>query len=210
MLENLTARLNPNASCLPEPLRVADPRSGARRFSATASQRAHVADEAAADGLAIGRVVELDRIVIVGEDGAVAGVGLDDILDGEADLFTAGVDLHGVHDWNVVIRNFAPTYDATAREDVARLAFQSSPMASISTWRSPVLLIHGDDDRNVPFSETVDIVEALRGQGVQFEQLIFPDEVHDFLLHRHWLQAYTAAADFFDRKLKGGAAAASR
>src|SRR5574341_109471 len=127
-----------------------------------------------------------------------------------SDLFKAGVDLHGVHDWNVVIRNFAPSYDATAREEVARLAFQSSPMASVSTWRSPVLLIHGDDDRNVPFSETVDIVESLRAQGVEFEQLIFPDEVHDFLLHRHWLQAYQAAAEFFDRKLKGGAAASMR
>jgi dipeptidyl aminopeptidase/acylaminoacyl peptidase len=127
-----------------------------------------------------------------------------------SDLFKAGVDLHGVHDWNVVIRNFAPSYDAGSREEVARLAFQSSPMSSVATWRSPVLLIHGDDDRNVPFSETVDIVEALRTQGVEFEQLIFPDEVHDFLLHRHWLQAYRAGADFFDRKLKGGAATGTR
>jgi dipeptidyl aminopeptidase/acylaminoacyl peptidase len=121
-----------------------------------------------------------------------------------SDLFKAGVDFHGVHDWNVVIRNFAPTYDATAREDLARLAFESSPMASISTWRSPVLLIHGDDDRNVPFSETVDVVEALRGQGVTFEELIFPDEVHDFLLHRDWVRAYAATVEFLDRKLKGG------
>jgi len=127
-----------------------------------------------------------------------------------SDLFKAGVDLHGVHDWNVVIRNFAPGYDAASREEVARRAFQSSPMASVATWRSPVLLIHGDDDRNVPFSETVDLAEALRAQGVEFEQLIFPDEVHDFLLHRHWLQAYQAAADFFDRKLKGGGAASTR
>jgi dipeptidyl aminopeptidase/acylaminoacyl peptidase len=127
-----------------------------------------------------------------------------------SDLFKAGVDFHGVHDWNVVIRNFAPGYDAQAREDVARLAFQSSPMASISTWRSPVLLIHGDDDRNVPFSETVDVVEALRGQGVTFEELIFPDEVHDFLLHRDWVRAYAASADFLDRKLKSGPATGAR
>jgi dipeptidyl aminopeptidase/acylaminoacyl peptidase len=119
-----------------------------------------------------------------------------------SDLFKAGVDFHGVHDWNVVIRNFATSYDPGAREDVARLAFQSSPMASVSTWRSPVLLIHGDDDRNVPFSESVDLAEALRKQGVHFEQLIFPDEVHDFLLHRHWVQAYKAGVDFFERFLR--------
>lgn len=118
-----------------------------------------------------------------------------------SDLFAAGVDVHGVHDWNQVIRNFVPSYNAEARADLARLAFESSPMASIDTWRSPVLLIHGDDDRNVPFSETVELAEALRGQGVEFEQLIFPDEVHGFLLHRNWLAAFRASADFLMRKL---------
>ncbi len=118
-----------------------------------------------------------------------------------SDLFAAGVDLHGVHDWNQVIRNFVPAYQAEQRVEVARLAFESSPMASLDTWRSPVLVIHGDDDRNVPFSETVDLVERLRARGVEVEQLIFPDEVHGFLLHRNWLAAYEAAAEFFDRKL---------
>lgn len=118
-----------------------------------------------------------------------------------SDLFAAGVDLHGVHDWNVVIRNFAPEYDPEEREEAAKLAHESSPMAHVATWRSPVLLIHGDDDRNVPFSETVDLVEALRRQGVRFEQLVFPDEVHGFLLHRNWLAAYRRAAAFLQREL---------
>lgn len=118
-----------------------------------------------------------------------------------SDLFAAGVDVHGVHDWNVVIRNFVPEYDAAKREEVARLAFESSPMADVETWRSPVLLIHGDDDRNVPFSETVDLAEALREQGVYFEQLVFPDEVHGFLLHENWLAAFRASAEFLDRHL---------
>jgi dipeptidyl aminopeptidase/acylaminoacyl peptidase len=116
-------------------------------------------------------------------------------------LFAAGVDLHGVHDWNVVIRNFAPSYDPEARRDQARLAFESSPMASVDTWRSPVLLVHGDDDRNVPFSETVDLAAALRKRGVDFEELIFPDEVHDFLVQSRWTEAFEKAAEFFDRRL---------
>jgi dipeptidyl aminopeptidase/acylaminoacyl peptidase len=120
-----------------------------------------------------------------------------------SDLFAAGVDVHGVHDWNIVIRNFVPSYNAAAREEFSRLAFESSPMAYIESWRSPVLLIHGDDDRNVPFSESVHLAESLARQGVEFEQLIFPDEVHGFLLHRNWIAAYEAAADFFERKLKG-------
>jgi dipeptidyl aminopeptidase/acylaminoacyl peptidase len=119
-----------------------------------------------------------------------------------SDLFAAGVDMHGVHDWNIVIRNFVPAYDAGAKPDAARLAFESSPLSSVKTWRSPVLLIHGDDDRNVPFSETVHLVEALRKQGVEFEQLIFPDEIHDFLTQADWLRAYHASVDFFDKHLK--------
>jgi dipeptidyl aminopeptidase/acylaminoacyl peptidase len=123
-----------------------------------------------------------------------------------SDLFAAGVDIHGVHDWNVVVNDFVPSYDASKRQDFARLAYESSPMAHVDGWRSPVLVIHGDDDRNVPFSETVDLVEALRARGVEVEQLIFPDEVHSFLLHENWLRAYRATAEFFDRKLGSGAA----
>ncbi|HUI53486.1 MAG TPA: prolyl oligopeptidase family serine peptidase [Bryobacteraceae bacterium] len=126
-----------------------------------------------------------------------------------SDLFAAGVDFHGVHDWsartggNPNAAAPAPALAAAegAREDASRLAFESSPMASVKNWRSPALLIHGDDDRNVNFSETVNLVAALRQQGVYFEQLIIPDEIHGFLRHASWLRAYHAAADFFKRKL---------
>ncbi len=121
-----------------------------------------------------------------------------------SDLFAAGVDMHGVHDWNLELPTFSPSYDPREHTDFARLAFESSPMASVSTWRSPVLLIHGDDDRNVPFAETVQLVEALRKQKVEFEELIFPDEIHDFLLRRDWIRAYTASADFLERKIGTG------
>ncbi|HEV2350493.1 MAG TPA: prolyl oligopeptidase family serine peptidase [Terriglobia bacterium] len=118
-----------------------------------------------------------------------------------SNLFAAGVDMHGVHDWNIVIHHFVPAYDPEAHPDAARLAFESSPLAAVKTWRSPVLLIQGDDDRNVPFSETVHLAEALRKQGVTFEQLVFPDEIHEFLMHKTWLAAYHAAADFLNRRL---------
>lgn len=122
-------------------------------------------------------------------------------LSRASDLFAAGVDLHGVHDWNVVIRNFQPGFNPEAQQEIARRAFLASPMSSIDGWRSPVLVVHGDDDRNVPFSETVDLVEQLRKRDVHVEQLIFPDEVHGFLLHERWVRTFKAAADFFDRYL---------
>jgi dipeptidyl aminopeptidase/acylaminoacyl peptidase len=146
--------------------------------------------------------VDPDRIGLWGgsDGGYLTALG----LARASDLFAAGVDLHGVHDWNVVIRNFVPTYDATALQEFAELALSSSPMADLDRWRSPVLLIHGDDDRNVPFSESVALAVELRKRGVEFEELVFPDEVHGFLLHKNWLAAFRAASDFFDRKLWRG------
>jgi len=118
-----------------------------------------------------------------------------------SNLFAAGVDFHGVHNWKSGIRNFIPGFQPTPEQE--RRAFESSPMAWLDGWRSPVLLIHGDDDRNVNFNETVELVEALRQRHVEVEQLVLPDEVHSFLRNASWLAGYRAAADFFDRKLKG-------
>jgi dipeptidyl aminopeptidase/acylaminoacyl peptidase len=117
-------------------------------------------------------------------------------------LFAAGVDFHGVHDWNLEwpAASFTRDYVQTA-ERLAR-AYRASPLADISGWRSPVLLVHGDADHNVPFVETVRLAEALRKQGVPFEQLIFPDDVHDLLVRAHWLTAYAATLDFLERHLR--------
>jgi dipeptidyl aminopeptidase/acylaminoacyl peptidase len=114
-----------------------------------------------------------------------------------SDIFAAGVDFHGVHDW--------PTDNWDGKNistELTKLAHESSPVTSVDTWKSPVLFIHGDDDRNVYFTQTVDLVARLRARGVAIEQLVFPDEVHDFLLHRSWLAGYRATSDFFDRRLK--------
>jgi dipeptidyl aminopeptidase/acylaminoacyl peptidase len=118
-----------------------------------------------------------------------------------SDLFAAGVDMHGVHDWRVDVPTLGPDSDPNEQANVMRVAFESSPIAFVSTWRSPVLLIHGDDDHEVSFSETGELAEALRRQKVDFEELIFPDEGHAFLLRRDWVRAYNASVDFLGRKL---------
>jgi len=122
-------------------------------------------------------------------------------LSRASNLFAAGVDFHGVHDWNQGIRTFLPDYNVLDDPDFSRRAFAASPMASVDTWKSPVLLIHGDDDRNVSFIESINLITALRKRQVEVEQLVFPDEVHDFLRHQNWVRGYKAAADFFGRRL---------
>jgi dipeptidyl aminopeptidase/acylaminoacyl peptidase len=143
------------------------------------------------------RDVDADRIGLWGGSygGYLTALG----LARASNLFAAGVDIHGVHNWNVGIRTFIPDY--APKPDEERLAFESSPMAWLAGWRSPVLVIHGDDDRNVSFSETVDLVEALRERNVEVEQLILPDEIHSFLRYASWLSVFRSASEFFDRRL---------
>ncbi len=117
-----------------------------------------------------------------------------------SNLFACGVDIHGVHNWNTEIPTFAGWYDYAKYPAVAKKAFESSPEYFVKGWKSPVLMIHGDDDRNVPFSESVTMAETLRKQGVHVEQLVFPDEVHFFLLHGNWVKAYKATFEFVERQ----------
>ena len=125
-----------------------------------------------------------------------------------SDLFKAGVDLHGVHDWHhwtlSTVRGNQPLYVLDASPEVLEHALAASPLGAVSSWRSPVLLIQGDDDHNVDFSETVRLAEALRVHGVEYQELILPDEIHDFLRYESWLKAYRATADFLDAKLGAG------
>jgi dipeptidyl aminopeptidase/acylaminoacyl peptidase len=122
-----------------------------------------------------------------------------------SDLFKVGVDMHGVSDWHhwtlATIHGDRPLYVLDTPPDAVTTALAASPIGAISSWRSPVLLISGDDDRNVAFSEQERLAEALRKQGVHYSQLILPDEIHDFLRHESWLRAYSAAAQFLDSKL---------
>ncbi len=119
-----------------------------------------------------------------------------------SDIFAAGVDFHGVHDWTQRIGLVTGNSPMPGGDPSTKVARESSPIAAISTWRSPVLLIQGDDDRNVDFGQLIELVPMLRRQGVEFEQLILPDEVHDFLRWDSWIRADHATVDFFDRKFK--------
>jgi len=121
----------------------------------------------------------------------------------DSELFAAGVDLHGVHDWSLRGRRRNGGGWGIHGEDLMNTAFRSSPVADVYFWTSPVLFIHGDDDRSVDFIQTTDLVQHLiKLEKAHVELLILPDEGHGFLRHENWLKVYKAAADFFDRFLK--------
>ncbi|HWF86124.1 MAG TPA: prolyl oligopeptidase family serine peptidase, partial [Vicinamibacterales bacterium] len=134
--------------------------------------------------------VDPNRIGIWGL--SYGGVLTSQALARNSDLFKAGVDLAGVHLWGSSL-------------DPGNVSYESSTIAAIDTWKSPVLLIQGDDDRNVQFSQMTGLVQLLRAHGVHHELIVFPDDTHETLLHKRYLYAFNRLDEFMGRFLKGAA-----
>ncbi len=125
-------------------------------------------------------------------------------LSKNSDIFKAGYDRHGVHDWSMFPEWFegqVKRYEQPNMKRFMRTAWLSSPDAYISTWRSPVILIQGDDDRNVHFHQMVDLVERLKQTNVHMEQVVIPNETHGFERWNSWLQANQAGTEFLMKEL---------
>jgi dipeptidyl-peptidase 4 len=117
------------------------------------------------------------------------GVLTSQALARNSDLFKAGVDLAGVHLWGSSL-------------DPDAVSYKSSTISAIDGWKSPVLLVHGDDDRNVAFQQTTGLVQLLRARDVYYELIVFPDDTHESLLHSRWMYTLGRMETFF-RKFLG-------
>lgn len=121
------------------------------------------------------------------------GVLTSQALARNSDIFKAGIDLAGVHLWGNSL-------------DPESVSFKSSTIGAIDGWKSPVLLVHGDDDRNVAFQQTTGLVQLLRQRDVYYELIVFPDDTHESMLHSRWLYTMDRFEQFFTKFLGGGTA----
>ncbi|GAB3717739.1 hypothetical protein GCM10027592_60060 [Spirosoma flavus] len=124
----------------------------------------------------------------------------------DSKLFAAGVDIHGVHDWSAQraggnLNQSDRVEKSPDLEKATKVVYESSPISSIRSWTSPVLIIHGDDDRNVTFSQSTDLVQRLEKQGVPMETTVIVDDTHHWMKHTNALKLGNATGDFFKRKL---------
>jgi dipeptidyl aminopeptidase/acylaminoacyl peptidase len=67
-----------------------------------------------------------------------------------SDSIAAGVDYAGVYNWATFLASVGAPVDGA---DATRRAVESSPVATIDKWRSPVLIVQADDDRSVPSAD---------------------------------------------------------
>ncbi|MEO8452486.1 MAG: prolyl oligopeptidase family serine peptidase [Gemmatimonadota bacterium] len=116
------------------------------------------------------------------------GVLTSQALARNSDMFAAGVDMAGVHLWGNTL-------------DTADVTYKSSTIAAIDGWKSPVLIWHGDDDRNVPFAQTIGLVQLLRQKNVPYELIVVPDDTHETLIYDRWMYLFDRMETFLKKNL---------
>ncbi|WP_242097746.1 prolyl oligopeptidase family serine peptidase [Sphingomonas sp. CROZ-RG-20F-R02-07] len=119
-----------------------------------------------------------------------------------SDQVAVGVDYAGVYDWGGLLEQYGA---ALSDRDAVKRARASSPIATVDRWRSPVLVVHADDDRNVAFSQSTQLVQDLRAHGVEYQTIVIPNEVHDLNRYSSWLTLFHATDDYLDKHLNAPA-----
>jgi dipeptidyl aminopeptidase/acylaminoacyl peptidase len=77
-----------------------------------------------------------------------------------------------------------------------------APIRYVRQWKTPVLIIHGEQDYRCPVGEALNLFEALQYHGAPSELLVFPDENHWILKPRNIVAWYQAVLEFIARHLK--------
>lgn len=155
---------------------------------------------AAGEYLAALPQVDPQRIGIYG--GSYGGYLTALALGKDSGLFKVGVDIHGVHELSSRLEMPDGFEKAPDFEKAQRTAYFSSPLAYLDTWSSPVLFIHGDDDRNVQVSQTTDLIRRFEERKMPFEYLMIPDDSHHWMKYSNLVKVNSATAEFLKKHLK--------
>ena len=117
------------------------------------------------------------------------------------DLFAAAVDSVGIVNFISFLQN-TKSYRRALREAeygvLSDLDFlrSISPIFKIDRVKTPLLIIHGENDPRVPVTEARQIVDALTAKGQKVEALFFPDEGHGIAKLENRLISYKRSMDF--------------
>ena len=123
-------------------------------------------------------------------------------------LWAAGVDIVGISSLESFLRNTADYRRAHREREYGSLTAdadflrEASPLHRVSAIAAPLFVIHGANDPRVPLSEAEQVVSAVRGNALECELHVYPDEGHGLAKRQNRLHAYPAALDFLARHLR--------
>jgi dipeptidyl aminopeptidase/acylaminoacyl peptidase len=109
-----------------------------------------------------------------------------------------GVDYAGVYNWDTMLASVGVPVEPG---EATRRGFDSSPIATIEQWHSPVLVVQADDDRNVPLQQSLELIEDLRLHRIDHDEIIIPNEIHDLAHYSAWIALFKATDAYLNRHL---------
>jgi dipeptidyl aminopeptidase/acylaminoacyl peptidase len=124
-------------------------------------------------------------------------------------LWRAGVDVAGVVDWATYGAGYTTPRLGTPMQN-PEIYEVSAPIYHMEKLQRPLLILHGTNDFNVDFRDSLRVIDRLEKLGKPFEMAIYPGEIHFFRRAHVLRDAWRRIEDFFDRNLKEGPTLASQ
>src|SRR4051812_42544994 len=100
-------------------------------------------------------------------------------MTGDPTLWGAGIDVAGVGDWATYGAGYTTPRLGTPVQNPGIYDI-SAPIQHMEKLQRPLLVLHGTNDRNVSFADSLRLFDVLIKLGKSFESQIYPGEIHFF------------------------------
>jgi dipeptidyl aminopeptidase/acylaminoacyl peptidase len=162
--------------------------------------------KATTDALVANGIADPKRVGIMG--GSYGGYMVMAAVTEFPDMFAAAADLYGIVNFESFFRESEPWMAAISTTEYGDPATQLdvlqalSPIHKLDRVKTPLFVLHGANDTNVPVVEAEQIVAALKTRGVPVKYTLFPDEGHGWRKTPNRVRSTTEIVGFFVDHLK--------
>ncbi len=147
--------------------------------------------------------IDRDRL---GIEGGSYGGQLTNWIIAQTDMFAAAIPIAGIS--NLISFNYMAYYhDYLAvefgayphQEDLMVLLWERSPLKHVARVRTPTMLVHGENDNDVPIAEAEQFYIALHDVGVPAMMVRYPREGHGVRETAHVVDLIDRSVEWYER-----------